>query len=93
MAQMEEFAEEVPEILEECHVRGLVLPYFLVAIAANGSIMALRCTEQPNQGIDAQLIVRRLINEAMELPINIMIVDSVGEACRVIITPAGATFR
>jgi hypothetical protein len=29
----------------------------------------------------------------MELPINIMIVDAVGEACRVIITPAGATFR
>ena len=93
MAQMEEFTEEVPEILEQCHLRGLVLPYFLVAIAVNGSIMALRCTEQPNQGIDAQVIVSRLINEEMELPINIMIVDAVGEACRVIITPAGATFQ
>ena len=66
----------------------LVLPYFLVAIAVNGSIMALRCTEQ-NQGIDAQVIVSRLINEAMELPINIMIVDAVGEACRVMLAPAG----
>jgi hypothetical protein len=86
---MEKFTEEVPEILEQCHLRDWC---FRISIAVNGSIMALRCTEQ-NQGIDAQVIVSRLINEAMELPINIMIVDAVGEACRVMLTPGSATFQ
>jgi hypothetical protein len=92
MAQMEEFTEQVPEILEQCHERGLVLPYVLVAIAINGSILALRCTDT-DKGIDAQVLVSRMINETMGLPINLMIVDAVGEACRVIITPGGAAFQ
>jgi hypothetical protein len=92
MEQMKAFTERVPEILEQCHERGLVLPYLVVAIAMNGSILALRCADT-DKGIDAQVIASRMIDETMEGPINIMIVDGVGEACRVIITPAGAAFQ
>jgi hypothetical protein len=89
---MEEFREQISEILEQCHERGLVLPYLLVAIAINGSILALRCTYN-DESLDAQVLVSRMINKTMGLPINIMIVDAVGEACRVIITPGGAAFQ
>ena len=45
MAPMKELREHLSDILERCHHRGLVLPYFLVAIAINGSILILRCAD------------------------------------------------
>ncbi len=45
MAPMKELREHLSDILERYHHRGLVLPYFLVAIAINGSILILRCAD------------------------------------------------
>ena len=89
---MQDLREQIPEILEQCHQRGLVLPYLIVAVAINGSILALRCTQNV-EGLDAQVLVSLMTNETMELPINIMVVDAVGDACRVIVTPGGAAFQ
>jgi hypothetical protein len=62
MAPMKGLREHLSDTLERCHHRGLVLPYFLVAIAINGSIVILRCAD-PDEGRDVEVLVSRLINE------------------------------
>jgi hypothetical protein len=42
---MEEVTNQIAILLEECHERGMPLPYLLVAVAINGSIMACRYVE------------------------------------------------
>ena len=64
---MKELREHLSDILERYHHRGLVLPYFLVAIAINGSILILRCAD-PMRELDAEVLVSRLINEGWSCP-------------------------
>lgn len=56
-------------------------------------LAVVRCSYNPDEGLDAEMLVSRMINDRMELPINIMIVDAVGDACRVIVTPGGVRFQ
>jgi hypothetical protein len=68
--------------------------YGVWAFLVLAGILALRWLEVTKKApASAQVLVSLMTHETMELPINIMVVDAVGAACRVIVTPGGAAFR
>jgi|SoiMethySBSTD1v2_1073268.scaffolds.fasta_scaffold385248_1 hypothetical protein len=90
---MEEVTNQIAILLEECHERGMPLPYLLVAVAINGSIMACRYVEsESGEELDAEVLVKA-VDDKMVLPINVMLVDANGEAVRLLITTDAATFH
>jgi hypothetical protein len=73
-------------ILQQCRERNMPLPYLFVAVAINGGILGARyLLDETGEGLEAEMLVE-------QTPISVMIVDTKGEAVRVLITPEGATF-
>lgn len=71
--------------LEAAHERGMLLPYVLVIVGVNGMILAARFTTTGE--------VEMLVNASgmMQLPINMMLINSNGDAARFLITKDGMT--
>ena len=90
---MEGLTELLANVLNKCQQRGMPLPYLLVAVAINGSIMGARYVQHGGRGLDAEFLVEHTVDDMMMLPMNIMIVDAKGEAVRVLITKEGVTFH
>src|SRR5262245_43104389 len=77
----------IAEVLQRALELGLKLPFTIVAIGVNGSISAVRFE---SAGDHLQPVDIYTSNAAIALPINIAIIESVGEAMRVVITAEGA---
>jgi hypothetical protein len=89
--QFERFAERtVAEALDRCLARGMKLPFILCVAAVDGAVQALRFH---GPGITMEHLVKRAApGGVMRLPLNVMIVDQMGEALRVLITAKGVSF-
>jgi hypothetical protein len=69
-----EFIAAVARIYGEAVGKGLDLPLYLVAVGANGSVMAER-----NEGLEEQwTIAEHYEGDSLELPINLFVVDCKG---------------
>jgi hypothetical protein len=69
-----EFITAVTRVYSEAIGKGLDLPLYLIAVGANGSVMAER-----NEGLDEQwTLAEDYEGDSLELPINLFVVDRKG---------------
>jgi len=69
-----EFIAAVARIYSEAVGKGLDLPLYLVAVGANGSVLAER-----NEGLEEQwTLAEHYESDSLELPINLFVVDCKG---------------
>jgi len=69
-----EFIAAVARIYSEAIGKGFDLPLYLVAVGANGSVLAER-----NEGLEEQwTLAEHYEGDSLELPINLFVVDCKG---------------
>jgi hypothetical protein len=81
-----EFAEFLKELLD----RGFTLPIHFAVIAANGATFVARYTADVEQdGLACEIVAEHHVDGMMQLPINMMFVDTTGEAARIVFEATG----
>jgi len=85
---MEQLTEVFSDLLTQCQERGMKFPLVLVAVGANGSLLALRTN---GGGGGLQVLARYSVSPEYQTPINFMIVDSAGEAASAQLEAHGVT--
>ena len=93
---MDPLRQDITAVLEECYSLGMQLPFLLVAVSLDGKLIGVRFTKaHDSDGLDAVPIAGNPNALAtMPMPINVMIVDAVGQAACVLIScPGQVAFR
>ena len=80
-------AAALAEVLAELLGRGFELPIYAGVVSANGCAMWLVYVANDRGGLDVKTLAEGLPHKNMMLPINIMLVDSRGEAAPVVVPP------
>ena len=84
---MSDIADRVRDAVEELMGSGHQPPFYVAVIGANGSFLTATCAAV---GIERSLEVHGVHGDAdFSVPVNIMIVDSRGEAARIVIHGRG----
>jgi hypothetical protein len=81
---MEQLAEVFSDLLKQCHMRRMKFPLVLVAVGANGSLLALRTN---GGGGGLQVLARYSVSPEYQAPV----VDSAGEAASAQLEADGVT--
>ncbi len=90
---MEDFSEHLGDVLVTCLENGMQAPLTLAAVAVNGGVLVIRYTwSESLEGFDAEVLAEPPEGKGLAMPINIMIVDSGGEAARVLIEQGGIEY-
>lgn len=84
--------EQFAEALREMLARGFELPFTAAAIGANGSAYLFRF-EPDDNGLRPDTLAEHIEGGVFALPVNMMIVDSRGEAARVVFAKTGVTYN
>jgi hypothetical protein len=85
---MEQLTEVFSNLLKQCQARRMKFPIVLVAVGANGSLLALRTNGGEGE---LQVLARYSVSPGYQTPINFMIVDSAGEAASLQLEADGVT--
>ena len=89
----EDLTEQFGNMLETCLKNGMQAPLTLAVVAVNGSVLVIRYVwSESHEGFDAEYLAEHLEGKSFALPINIMVVDSGGEAARVLIKQGGIKY-
>ena len=90
---MKDFSEHLRDVLVTCLENGMQAPLTLAAVAVNGGVLVIRYTlSESHECFDAEVLAEPPEGKGLDLPINIMIVDSGGEAARVLIEQGGIEY-
>ena len=89
---MDELANQIGEMLNTCLEQGMVLPFIVVSVSTNGSVLVLRY-EQGDERLDAVSLAEHVVQPGFILPINCMLVDQAGDAARIVIAQDGITYH
>jgi hypothetical protein len=72
---------------------GFKLPLYLVAVAVNGTMTFVRYVpsngENADDGLTPELLAEHTEGAGFQLPINVALIDSTGEAARMLIRGPG----
>jgi hypothetical protein len=80
---LEVFSKQFGEVLAELGESGAKLPFYVVALAVNGTMYFVRIDSYGN----AEPLAEYTQKPGFQLPINIMVVDGNGDAWRVLMSP------
>lgn len=74
-------------ILEALLDRGFEAPFHVTCVGANGAMFMGRYCEpaRESDGLDFELVASHSPDGSFEIPINLMFIDRVGQAARVVI--------
>ena len=86
---MDELSEALDEGLREMIERGFEPPLWVAVISINGCTLTFRYDADPSTGGLSPTLLTSHASEALRLPINVMFVDSRGEAALVLIDTKG----
>ena len=75
---MDLLRQDVTAVLEECHSRGMQLPYWFVAVSLDGKVM--RYVSPKRRKAMAWMRSLSPAIECMPMPLIVMIVDATGQA-------------
>ena len=90
---MNSLSEGFQEALRMCLENGMQAPLIIAVVAVNGSVMAGRYIwNESHEGFDYVELAEHIEGEGFAVPINMMIVDSGGEAARVLIGREGIEY-
>jgi hypothetical protein len=84
---MKPFGEALGEVLGALLEHGFELPIHVGIVSRNGCAMWFVYVANDQGSLDAKSLAEFVPHEMMTLPINIMLVDSCGEAARVLLRP------
>jgi hypothetical protein len=88
MPGFQELSMQIGQALEQCLAMGYQPPLFVAAIASNGYMFYLGYDRsKKGHGLDATTLAEYISDEGVKLPVNIFVVDSKGEASRLLISP------
>ena len=76
------------EFLATMLQEGFVLPFTMAAIAANGSVYVIRYG-QGETGLVPTHLAEHVDGQGFKTPVNLVLVDSRGEAARMVVRPDG----
>lgn len=92
--KMDDFTEIMVECLNGCHERGMPLPWFFISVAVNGCMMYARYTpNEDTETLDCELLAQHITGPGFQLPINMIIIDSTGNAVRIVVDKEGIKFH
>jgi len=67
---------------------GMVQPFYIAAVGAGGAIICLVMKEKKDaSGVDCEFLCEHIPEGQLRFPINLMWVDSRGEAARMVLSP------
>ncbi len=87
---MEDMTAALAAILQECERRGMVRPFVLLAASRNGSVVAVRATDDGREG---ETLAVHCEDEGFVTPITCMVLDQTNEAVRITIGEGGVTYH
>ncbi len=86
MEEIPGLTENFADILSKLLSSGFEPPIWLATISLNGCALTVRYDQDPDgSGFSATVLSEHFPEPTMQLPINLMCVDSRGEAARVVI--------
>ncbi len=87
---MKYIPEQIADILEDALLRGFIPPYYVSILSTNGSVSFL-CYYESNddEDWDVRTLAEHIDNDRWTLPLNILIVDSVGKGNHAVIDDSG----
>jgi hypothetical protein len=78
---------QIAAALEWAIQEGFELPFYLVAVAVNGSMLYGRYYPATDRGgLECEVLSKLFVDEFFQVPVNMMLVDSTGQAARVLLT-------
>jgi hypothetical protein len=86
MSEMADLGAMLGEAFNECHERGMQLPFVACSASPNGSVLAMRVH---GFGKSNELLAQHFEAEGFGLPITIMVLDQSGNAARITIGSDG----
>jgi hypothetical protein len=90
-SSLTEVGDFLVRALSACLTRGMELPLICVAVAVNDSLFAVRY-EGTDAGFHGTLLAEHNVERGFVLPINIMVVDQIGEAVRAKVDVTGSVW-
>lgn len=74
------------ECLNMCIAKGFELPYHVVALGLNGSLLAARYFQGADEQVQVEFLAEHYEDGTIVSPINVLVVDARGEAARLVFT-------
>jgi hypothetical protein len=88
-----EISPHIKEIVRSCLEKRMEAPYTLVAVGANGTVSALKLYwNDTGDELRVKPLTEHIEGSGLQMPINAMIADSLGEAIQIVITHAGVKY-
>jgi len=84
MSEQPDLTELITEALQDSVDRGMALPFTVVAVAANGSLFAVKF-----DGSTGEPIAHHYVDDTFIPPVNVVVVDAMGDAVRIVVGPDG----
>jgi hypothetical protein len=89
-----DLVKAISSAVTECVERGMQPPFTMCCVSQNGSVQVVRYTlADASRALDPSLIVNHEVPPGFTLPVNIMLVDRLGEAAHIRIAQSGTTFH
>src|SRR5215467_8055458 len=86
---MEKVAAAIAQFLEGAIAEGFQLPFYMAAVAVNGSVTVARYTptngRDAEEGLDAKFLAQHIEGRGFALLVNVMLTDSTGQAALMLI--------
>lgn len=87
---MDDMTATLAAILQECERRGMVLPFIMVAVSRNGSVLAVRV---PGDGRKGETLAEHYEDGVFLAPVTCMVLDQTNEAVRITIGESTVTYH
>ena len=82
------YSQQIARALEAARESGLVLPWHMAVIAANGALIYSRFDPASDETLECTFLSEHLPDtNGFQAPVNIVLVDSNGEAMRILVRP------
>lgn len=80
--------EQITAALETAQESGFSLPWHLAAIGCNGALVYSRYDRASDDSLEYTNLLEHIPgNDGLKAPVNIVLVDSAGEAIRIVLNP------
>ncbi len=89
---MSDLSDFLTDTVKTCLTKGMSLPLTFVLVGINGSVVVNRYFLSESGELDAIEIVRHAEGTGLELPINVMILDSKGRAAHALFDGEGVKY-
>ena len=81
---MEKLTEKLKDALDDCESMGMILPFIVCALSANGSVLCIRA-----KGGEPDILAEHYEPEGFRAPLTVVVLDQRAKAVRIEISIDG----